>query len=93
VALARGTARKAGACARWRFRIVSSEAVVSDSCRGNKPEVARETGTLAAQPPKCAAILDAGRRVNNGSDRLHGQGRALLFVSMLTKLAKRHNTL
>ena len=44
---------------------------------------------------ECAAILDAARRVNIVSERLHAEGRALLLriVSMLTKLAKRHNTL
>jgi len=44
---------------------------------------------------ECAAILDAGKRVNIVSERLHAEGRALLLriVSMLTKLAKRHNTL
>jgi len=44
---------------------------------------------------ECAAILDASRRVEIVSERLHADGRALLLriVSMLTKLAKRHNTL
>lgn len=44
---------------------------------------------------ECAAILDAGRRVEIVSERLHANGRALLLriVAMLTKLAKRHNTL
>ena len=44
---------------------------------------------------ECAAILDASRRVNIVSERLHAEGRAVLLriVSMLTKLAKRHNTL
>lgn len=44
---------------------------------------------------ECAAILDAGRRVEIVSERLHADGRALLLpiVAMLTKLAKRHNTL
>jgi len=44
---------------------------------------------------ECAAILDASRRVDIVSERLHAEGRAVLLriVSMLTKLAKRHNTL
>lgn len=44
---------------------------------------------------ECAAILDAGRRVEIVSDRLHADGRASLLriVAMLTKLAKRHNRL
>lgn len=44
---------------------------------------------------ECAAILDASRRVDIVSDRLHAEGRVLLLriVAMLTKLAKRHNTL
>jgi len=44
---------------------------------------------------ECAAILDAGRRVNIIAERLQAEGRALLLriVSMLIKLAKRHNTL
>ena len=44
---------------------------------------------------ECAAILDAGRRVEIVSERLHANGRALLLriVAMLTKLAIRHNTL
>lgn len=44
---------------------------------------------------ECAAILDAGKRVDIVSDRLHAEARAMLLriVSMLIKLAKRHNTL
>ena len=44
---------------------------------------------------ECAAILDAARRVDIVNERLHSDARALLLriVSMLTKLAKRHNTL
>lgn len=44
---------------------------------------------------ECAAILDASSRVDIVSERHHAEGRALLLriVSMLTKLAKRHNTL
>lgn len=44
---------------------------------------------------ECAAILDASKRVDLVSEQLHAEGRALLLriVSMLTKLAKRHNTL
>ncbi len=44
---------------------------------------------------ECAAILDASKRIGIVSEGHHAEGRELLLriVSMLTKLAKRHNTL
>ena len=44
---------------------------------------------------ECAAILDASKRVGIVSERHYAQGRQILLriVSMLTKRAKRHNTL
>ena len=43
---------------------------------------------------ECAAILDACTRIGIAHDELAADGRALLLriVSMLTKLAKRHQT-